>query len=861
LRIGGDSIFINIGERTNVAGSKRFARLIAEKKYEEALTVARQQADAGAHILDVNMDDSLLDARAEMVHFLNMLSTEPEIARLPIMIDSSRWEVAEAGLKCLQGKSVVNSISLKEGEDTFLERAGLIRRLGAAAVVMAFDEQGQATSFQRRIEICKRAYDLLTKKTGFPAEDIYFDPNILTIGTGMDEHNNFALDYIRSVAWIKENLPGVRTSGGISNLSFAFRGNNPVREAIHTVFLYHAVKAGLDMGIVNAGELPIYDDLDPDLRKLAEDLVLNRRKDATERLIMFAAQMKEVGEATKSAEAWRDEEVESRLRIALVRGITDYLEADLAEALRRYPTAMDIIAGPLMNAMNYIGDLFGAGQMFLPQVVKSARVMKKAVNELMPHIEAEQKGHGDEHYKATILMATVKGDVHDIGKNIVSLIMACNSFRVIDLGVMVPSNVIIKNAIEQKVDAIGLSGLIAPSLDEMIVVAREMEAAGLKIPLLIGGATTSEKHTSLRIAPEYSGPVVHVRDAGRSVGVLNELFGADHSKATGAIRQKQETLRTKFADEAARDHSLIEEARKNALQIEWPHYEFTIPKREGIFRIEELPVAELIPFIDWTFFFNAWQISGRFPELLEDPVKGKEAASLLQDAKAMLEKIVAEKWIKPKGFFGIFPANRSGDDVKVFSDDTRQQHLGSLHFMRNQDAPTQGAPNLCLSDFIAPEGYPDHIGLFAVTAGIGVKEIAASFVQQGDDYRSFMLLLLADRLAEAFAEYLHWKVRSEFWGYSAEDSPDIPALLKGQFIGIRPAPGYPACPDHSEKATIFKLLNISVNEGLALTESHMMDPVASVCGYYFTHPLSRYFNLGQVQEDQKRDYIERKRQA
>jgi 5-methyltetrahydrofolate--homocysteine methyltransferase len=860
LYIGTGSNFINIGERTNVAGSRKFARLIAEGNYEEAVSIARHQVDSGAHILDISMDDALLDAKKEMVTFLNILATEPDIACKPFMIDSSRWEVLEAGLKCIQGKPIVNSISLKEGENIFVEHARLIKRYGAAVVVMAFDEEGQATSFERKISICKRAYEILIHHVGFPACDIFFDPNILTIATGIEEHNNFAVDYIKAVRWIKENLPGTKTSGGVSNLSFSFRGNNPIREAMHSVFLFHAIHAGLDMGIVNAAELPVYDDINPVLKELVEDVILNKRKDATERLIHFASQVSEEKQENKAEEAWRKTSLEERLGTALIKGISDFLEEDLTEARIKYPSSLSIIENPLMDAMNHVGDLFGGGRMFLPQVVKSARVMKKAVALLMPFIEAEKKIDGTSQKQATIVLATVKGDVHDIGKNITGLILACNNYHVIDLGVMVPAERIIASAIENKADIIGLSGLITPSLEEMIKVATEMGKAGLQIPLLIGGATTSEKHTLLKIAPAYNGKVIYVRDAAIAIGVMNQLLGKEQNDIQ---IQKAENRQEKFLASVAKEKTTnefisLEEARENGFKENWGRYSFPLPHFEGIKIIENLPLEILVPYIDWTFFFNEWKIPGRFPTVFDDPVKGTEARKLFDDGQLMLQEIVKNKLVSAQGVFGIFPANSLGDDVSIFQDDNRTNEIGRLFFLRSRQKQMDKPNNLCLSDFIAPEGYPDHIGLFAVTAGINAAKVADIYKSENDDYRAFMVMILANRLAEAFAEWLHLKVRTEFWGY-AEDETFSPAdLISLKYNGIRPAPGYPACPDHSEKAIIFKLLKAQENTGISLTENFAMNPLASVCGYYFSHPTSKYFAVGPVTDEQLDDYLKRK---
>lgn len=861
LQIDKESNFIQVGERTNVAGSRKFARLIAEKKYEEALSIARHQVEAGAHILDVNMDDGLLDAESEMRIFLQMLSTEPDIAKVPVMIDSSRWEVIEAGLQCLQGKSIVNSISLKEGEKVFLERAKKIKQYGAAVVVMAFDEEGQATSYINKINICRRAYDLLITKAGFAAEDIYFDPNVLTLATGMEAHNAFGVDYIEAIRWIKINLPGAKTSGGISNLSYAFRGNNQVRAALHAVFLYHAINAGLDMGIVNAAELPAYDDIEPELRHLAEAVVLNKQPEAAEQLIAWAAQHQETSQQQQQMEQWRLAPVSERIQWALYKGITEYLEEDLEGLLPQFPSALAIIEGPLMDAMNKVGELFGQGKMFLPQVVKSARVMKRAVELLMPRILAEKAISGASARKPVLVMATVKGDVHDIGKNISGLVLACNNYEVIDLGVMVPAQQIVEAAINEHADAIGLSGLITPSLEEMVAVAEEMERAGLKIPLIIGGATTSEKHTALKIAPVYSGRVVHVKDAAKAVGVINQLLSADVFQHEIAASQQQQ-LREQ-SQHAIEQRVMIpfNEACSKAFPINWSTYHFPIPRFEGVKFLQVRALDTLIPFIDWTYFFYAWDIPGKYPEILTHPEKGAEASKLFADANAMLDEICNDQSIVPCGVFGIFPANAAGEAVSVFSDDFRKETIGNLYFLRSQQQLQGQEYHKCLADYIAPEGYPDHIGLFAVTAGKNIVEKAKALAAKGDEYRSFLLLTLADRLAEALAETLHYKIRTEYWAYEENASLEISALLQGKYIGIRPAPGYPACPDHSEKATIFKLLNVAQQTGITLTESFAMDPVASICGYYFSHPQSRYFEVGPVMPDQLEVYAKQKNMA
>ncbi|HOW24410.1 MAG TPA: methionine synthase [Bacteroidales bacterium] len=856
------SNFINIGERTNVSGSIKFARLIREKKYEEALSVARQQVENGAQVIDVNLDDALLDAEKEMTAFLNMLASDPDIARVPVMIDSSKWTVIEAGLKCLQGKGIVNSISLKDGEELFCERARKIREYGAATVVMAFDEEGQATNFERKTAICKRAYEILTQKVGFPPEDIIFDPNILTIGTGIEEHNSYAVDFIRTVKWIKENLPNAKTSGGISNLSFSFRGNDAVREAMHSAFLYHAVQAGLDMGIVNAGMLQVYDEIPAVLLRLVEDLILNRRKDATERLLAYAEKMSDRAKAEVTVDEWRGGTVSERLTHALIKGIVDYIEQDVEEARASYPRALDIIEGPLMEGMNRVGDLFGSGKMFLPQVVKSARVMKKAVAILTPYIEAEKLESDQRRSAGRILLATVKGDVHDIGKNIVGVVLACNNYEIIDLGVMVPSDRILQEAISQQADIIGLSGLITPSLDEMAHVASEMERQGCTIPLLIGGATTSEMHTAVKIAPAYSGPVIHVRDASKSVGVTSSLLSSEIKPSyTLDLHARYEGLRRKYGSiQAEARYISLEEARQNKLQVDWDHIPIHRPQNLGNLSFFNYSPEEIKYCVDWTFFFGAWKVPGKYPAIFEDPLRGEEAKRLFGDAQDLLEEVVREKLLRASGVIGIYPANAIGDDVQVYRDESRREILAAFHFLRNQQLREEGSPNLCLADFIAPfdSGRVDYIGGFAVTAGLDIEKGLELYAAQHDDYKSIMLKILADRLAEAFAELLHLRVRKELWGYAADEDLDLQAILKEEYTGIRPAPGYPACPEHSEKLTLFDLLQVEQNTGISLTESYMMVPAASVSGYYFAHPFARYFNLGRIGKDQVTDYARRK---
>ncbi len=860
ITIEKDKNFVNIGERTNVSGSRRFARLIREEKYEEALSVARDQVENGAQILDVSMDDGMLDAKKEMVRFLNMLASEPEISRLPIMVDSSKWEVLEAGLKCIQGKGIVNSISLKNGEEEFLDHARKIRDYGAAAVVMAFDESGQASTYERRIEVCQRAYDLLTQKVNFQPEDIIFDPNILAIGTGMAEHNNYAVDFINATRWIKENLPYTKVSGGVSNLSFAFRGNNSVREALNSVFLYHAIKAGMDMGIVNPGMLQIYDEIPADLRTLAEDVVLNRRKDATERLLVYADKVKNQSlKKEVKTDAWRKEPVNKRLEHALIKGITDFIEEDVEESRKQFPRALNVIEQPLMAGMNVVGDLFGEGKMFLPQVVKSARVMKKAVSYLLPYIEAE-KQEGEASTAGKVVLATVKGDVHDIGKNIVGVVLSCNNYEVIDLGVMVPAEKILEIAENENADVVGLSGLITPSLEEMVQVASEMKRKGLKIPLLIGGATTSVIHTAVKIAPDYNQPVIHVRDASKVTGVLAKLFSpSEHEKYVDEIRTSYERMRKEhFGRQKKKQHISLKEARENSFKADWKQADISVPKFTGTKYFEDYPLEKLRSYIDWTFFFHAWKINGKYPAIFDDPVKGEEAKKIYDDAQEMLDKIISEKWLQAKAVIGIYPAHAVGDSVEVFSPENKK--LADFHFLRNQEKKKAGIPNLCLSDFIAPKetGLTDYIGFFAVTTGLGIEKQIKAFEADDDDYQAIMLKVMADRLAEAFAEQLHVRVRKEFWGYASDEKLNMGRILREKYRGIRPAPGYPACPEHSEKRTIFDLMNVEEKTGIRLTENYAMYPAASVSGYYFAYPQAQYFNVGKLLPDQLEDYALRK---
>ncbi|NPA45134.1 MAG: methionine synthase [Chlorobi bacterium] len=872
LEISKENNFINIGERTNVAGSRKFARLIKEKKYEEALTIARQQVENGAQIIDVCMDDAMLDAETEMVTFLNLLVSEPDIAKVPVMIDSSKHNVIIAGLKCLQGKAIVNSISLKEGEDIFIERAKEIKKFGAAVVVMAFDESGQAATYEDKIKICKRAYDILTEKVNYPPEDIIFDPNVLTIATGIDEHNNYAVDFINTVKWIKENLPYAKVSGGISNLSFSFRGNNVVREAMHSVFLYHAVKAGLDMGIVNAGMLQIYDEIPKDLLQLTEDVVLNRTKNATEKLIEYAETVKNTDKKEKKTEDWRKKSVDERLSYSLVKGITEFIDEDVEEARKNYPQALDVIEKPLMTGMNRVGKLFGEGKMFLPQVVKSARVMKKAVAILLPYIEAE-KIEGANSSAGKVLLATVKGDVHDIGKNITGVILACNNFEVIDLGVMVPTEKIIEVAENENVDILGLSGLITPSLEEMVNVAKEMQKRKMKIPLLIGGATTSKIHTAVKIAPEYEGAAVHVIDASQSVGITQKLI-QEKDNFIESLNEEYKQIREKHANKKAKTLISLSEARKNKFV---PNYDIKKPNFIGTKILKDFPLEEILPYFDWTFFFHAWEIKGRFPEIInpagfQNPQglspKSKEAKKLYDDAQIILKKIIKEKWLQANAVIGIFPANSVEDDIEVYNE--QGEKLTTFRFLRQQIKKENNKPNLCLADFVAPKTSKkqDYIGTFALTTGLGIEKKVKEFEEANDDYSAIMLKTLADRFAEAFAELLHKKVRTEYWGYEEEATSEDPAgfqnpqglydLFKGKYQGIRPAIGYPACPEHSEKGVLFDLLNAEENTEITLTENFSMYPGASVSGLYFANAEAKYFNLGKISQEQVKDYAKRK---
>ncbi|MEM1436281.1 MAG: methionine synthase, partial [Pseudomonadota bacterium] len=858
FRVGNDARFVNVGERTNVTGSAKFARLIREQADDEALDVARQQVENGAQIIDVNMDEGMLDSAAAMTRFLNLIASEPDIARVPVMVDSSKWDVLAAGLKCLQGKSIVNSISLKEGESEFLAAAEQCRQFGAAVVVMAFDEDGQADTFERKIEICERAYRLLTERVGFPATDIIFDPNIFAIGTGIDEHRNYAVDFIEACRWIRDNLPGAKISGGVSNVSFAFRGNNPVREAIHTVFLYHAVQAGLTMGIVNAGQLGIYEDLPGELKERVEDLVLNRREDATERLLDIAGNYAGKGKAQTGPDlSWRELPLKERLSHALVHGITEYIIDDTEAARLDADRPIEVIEGPLMNGMNVVGDLFGSGKMFLPQVVKSARVMKQAVAHLVPFIEAEQGAN--RKAKGKIIMATVKGDVHDIGKNIVGVVLQCNNYDVVDLGVMVPLEKILDTAEAEQADIVGLSGLITPSLDEMVYVAEEMQRRGLDIPLLIGGATTSKAHTAARIAPAYdNGATVYVPDASRSVNVAAKLLSDEQRHDyLAAIESEYAVIRERTQARADnRKFLTLEQARANAPELDWRTYTPPVPRRLGQIRLDDYPLAELVPYIDWTPFFMTWELAGKFPAILDDEVVGASARDLWKDAQDMLARIISDDRLKASGVIGLWPCNRDGDDLLIYADEARSEIVARCHHLRQQRLKPEGEPNYCLADFIAPAPVPDYIGGFAVTAGLGIDAVLADY--PNDDYSQIMIKALADRFAEAFAERAHELVRREYWGYAAGEALDSEALIRERYRGIRPAPGYPACPEHSEKITLFELLDARTATGMDLTEQFAMTPAAAVSGWYFSHPEARYFGLGPISEDQLLAYAERK---
>ena len=856
LIITPESNFINVGERTNVAGSKKFLRLIKEEKFSEALDIARHQVEGGAQILDVNFDDGLLDGKYCMVKFLNLIASEPDIARIPIMIDSSKWEILEAGLQVVQGKCVVNSISLKGGEEEFIKQAKAIKRYGAAVIVMAFDEIGQADNYERRIEICKRSYKLLTDTVRFPAEDIIFDLNIFPVATGMEEHRRNALDFIEATKWVRENLPYVSVSGGVSNVSFSFRGNDTVREAMHSVFLYHAIKAGMNMGIVNPAMLEIYDEIPKDLLELVEDVMLDRRDDATERLLDYSEKHKSVKKEKVEDLAWRNQPLQDRITHSLVKGIDRFIEEDVEEARKISAKPLDVIEGNLMTGMSVVGDLFGSGKMFLPQVVKSARVMKKAVAYLQPFIEAEkdsaQKANGK------VLMATVKGDVHDIGKNIVSVVLGCNNYEIVDLGVMVPAEKIIQAAIDNQVDVIGLSGLITPSLDEMVHIANELERQNLNFPLMIGGATTSKAHTAVKIDPKYKNAVVHVNDASRAVGVVSALLSNRNAEYVSELKTDYADFREKFLNrQVDKEYISIEEARNQKFKIDWENETIVSPKQTGIQMIENQNLEELIPYIDWSPFFRSWDLFGKYPQILEDEIVGEQATELFADAQKMLQKIVSEKLLTAKAIFGIFPANSNEqDDIEL----KKEEETFTFRTLRQQHKKSEGKVYLALSDFIAPKTSEkqDYIGAFAVTTGFGTDELAQKYEAEHDDYNAIMVKAIADRLAEAFAEFLHKKVRTEIWGYSNDENLENDDLISEKYVGIRPAPGYPACPDHLEKTTIWNLLKVKENIGLELTESLAMFPTASVSGYYFANPKAKYFGVGKISEDQLKDYAERK---
>ncbi len=859
LHITPEANFINIGERTNVTGSPRFAKLILNDQYEEALRVARQQVENGAQIIDINMDEGMLDSEAAMERFLNLIASEPDISRVPIMIDSSKWSVLETGLRCVQGKSVVNSISLKEGEEAFIERAKLIRQYGAAVIVMAFDETGQADSYDRRIEICERSYKLLVEKADFPPQDIIFDPNILTVATGIEEHNNYAVDFIECTRWIKSNLPHAKVSGGVSNISFSFRGNNVVREAMHSAFLYHAIRAGLDMGIVNAGQLAVYEEIPADLLERVEDVLLNRRPDATDRLIEFAESVKGEGKTKVKSDAWRQEPVEDRLKHSLVKGIADYIDQDVEEARQNYERPLHLIEGPLMDGMNVVGDLFGSGKMFLPQVVKSARVMKKAVAYLLPFMEAE-KQEQESSSAGKVLLATVKGDVHDIGKNIVGVVLGCNNYEVIDLGVMTACDKILDEAKKHGVDVVGLSGLITPSLDEMAYVAKEMERLEFRQPLLIGGATTSQAHTAVKIAPNFQRPVVHVIDASRAVTTVSALLNPNQQATYIAENERlQDELRTKHAAKTAKPLLAIADARANRYQFDWQTYEPPQPTRTGCQLLTDIPLEDIEPFIDWSPFFHAWELRGRYPGILEDDKIGDKARELFNDAQKLLKRIITNKELTAKAVYGFYPCHTEGDDLVVFADESKSQPLATFHTLRQQNDKKGGKPNYALADFVAPKetGCKDHLGAFAVTVGHGVDALCAEFEADHDDYNSIMIKALADRLAEALAEKLHQTARQE-WGFGLKEELSNEDLIRERYQGIRPAPGYPACPDHTEKRTLWKLLDVEAQTGIQLTESCAMWPASSVSGLYFSHPEARYFAVGKLQKDQVTDYAQRK---
>ena len=857
LIITPESNFINIGERTNVTGSRKFLRLIKEEKYEEALSVARHQVEGGAQIIDVNMDEGMLDGESAMTTFINLIASEPDISRVPLMIDSSKWGVIEAGLRCAQGKCVVNSISLKEGEKKFIEQAIKLKMYGAAVVVMAFNEKGQADTYEKRISICERSYRILVDLVKFPPQDIIFDPNIFPVATGIDEHRNYALDFFKATKWIKENLPWAKVSGGVSNVSFSFRGNDTVREAMHSAFLYHAIKNGMDMGIVNPALLEVYDEIDKDLLKRVEDVLLNRRDDATERLLDFAESVKGKVKDPVAQQAWRSLEVKARLSHSLVKGISDYIDEDVEEVRQLFERPLHVIEGPLMDGMNVVGDLFGSGKMFLPQVVKSARVMKKAVAYLLPYLEAD-KQEGESSSAGKVLMATVKGDVHDIGKNIVGVVLGCNNYEIVDLGVMVPADKILDAAIEHNVDVIGLSGLITPSLDEMVFVAKEMQRKEMKIPLLIGGATTSKAHTAVKIYENYDGSTIHVLDASRAVTVVEQLLGRKKDAYVQSAKEENERVRQQYLDRKSIKKLLpFAEAARNKLKIDWTSYTPKKPNKLGLIVFEDFDLSEIKKFIDWTPFFQTWELAGKYPAILTDNVVGEEAKSLFKDANEMLDKIISEKWLTAKAVVGTWKANSNNESVYI---EDENGAITELNFLRQQAAFTKGKPNKSLSDYIAPKdsGIQDYIGAFVVTAGIGIEKHVERFEKDHDDYNSILIKALADRLAEAFAELMHKKMRTEIWGYQSSEELSNEELIKEKYAGIRPAPGYPACPEHTEKEILFELLDATKNTGIHLTESMAMYPTAAVSGYYIAHPESRYFNVGKIGQDQVESYVSRK---
>lgn len=864
LNIDSNSLFINVGERTNVTGSARFLRLIKEGDFETAIEVALEQVENGAQIIDINMDEGMLDSKEAMQHFLNLIATEPEISKVPIMLDSSKWEIIEAGLKCIQGKGIVNSISLKEGKESFVEKAKLIQKYGAAVIVMAFDEQGQADTFERKIEICQRAYEILVNELNFEPCDIIFDPNIFAIATGIEEHNNYAVDFIEATRWIKNNLPGAMISGGVSNVSFSFRGNNKVREAIHAVFLYHAINAGMDMGIVNAGQLEVYSEIPEKLRNAVEDVVLNRNPSATDTLLSIAEEYRGQSseETEKQQQEWRSWEVNKRLEYALVKGITEFIDEDVELSRQTFERPLHVIEGPLMDGMNVVGDLFGSGKMFLPQVVKSARVMKKAVAYLLPFMEEEKKRLNlVDQQKGKILLATVKGDVHDIGKNIVGVVLQCNGYEVIDLGVMVPCDTILETAIKENCDIIGLSGLITPSLEEMVYIAKEMEQRNMDLPLLIGGATTSKIHTAVKIEPHYSNAAIYVTDASRVVGVVGQLLGAKKAEYNQQVKQEYQTLREQREARMKKVNlASLEEARQFKADIDWNKSSIKKPSFLGLKVFNDFPLEELLERIDWSPFFRSWQLAGKFPKILSDEVVGEEASKLYADATKMLDTIIAEKWLTARAVIGFFPANAIADDIELYSDDDRNDTVCTLHHLRQQKQTREGKANLCLSDFIAPKdtNINDYIGGFAVTAGIGIDKYVERFEAANDDYNAILLKALADRLAEALAEKMHELVRKKYWGYASDESLDNEDLISEKYQGIRPAPGYPACPDHTEKGTLWELLKPDENIGLNITEHFAMYPTAAVSGWYFSHPEARYFGTGKIEKDQVIDYAERK---